>query len=613
MKRRIGSLSALGLLLLATVASAQTQQQWDTGLKAFKAGDSANIAIQNIWQITPPPGNLNNVAVVVAAIYANDYWDTTQMSVSKLAGNLQSAIGVNQSDATRAATYAFSRWHGLLVRANFSDMGVIPRSGSVTASPDVVINGQNQLTNVSIIQNWNKSMWSPAVNLKNYVYGRAQSSSIGVPIVNPVMSGYYSDQGMAPPPQTWVRMNTYDNIGMTAKLLDVNGSGTIQPGIRCANGGNEGFGFNVPGTGHYCLIILAQSEFFSNDPLSGGTNWDNMTWITNNGAAGWHNVNVTSAGSYNLAYYNHDDAPATFSFRVNANKLPKGSSVAIEASHPELRSLAGKLTARGPHSNTTVTATLPPKHKGKLRVHIKTPDGGVLPGSSSVEVAQFWHITPDNEHYVEAAAKYGRLPFVPEGAADQGAYGRLHVRGQGLRQVVQACVPVNRFGWRAGLRRAILLLDWRANLPVAPRFVCSRRHLDVATKPPRRFLMTAQLCSLRSLLLLVLALPTVASAQSVQQQAWATGLKAFQSGEPATTAIADIWDEMKPPGDLDLLAKGRWGHLRQQVLGHNHHGPGEVVWRHPISARHLRKGRGQGGQLRVCCVVRAVGASQLER
>ena len=132
-----------------------------------------------------------------------------------------------------------------------------------------------------------------------------------------------------------------------------------------------------------------------------------MTWITNNGAAAVHSVNVTKAGVYTLKYWNHDDSPEDFTFRVNANKLPKGTTVSLTDTHPDLKANAVSLTVSGSHHNATARARVPAKHAGAVKVTIKTPQGGVLPAGSSVHVVQHWKIGPDHKHYRDAAKQLG--------------------------------------------------------------------------------------------------------------------------------------------------------------------------------------------------------------
>lgn len=413
---------------------------WQVGLKSFKAGDPATVGIQKIWDSMMPPANLNLLAQVVGALWANTYWDTTKMSVNKLAADINSAIGINMADATRAAQYAFGMWCGLQVRANFSDNGSIPRGGTLTASPDVVLNGQNQLTTKQLIEMWNQTVWSPTAGLKNYVYGRAQSLNIGVDITQPYLRGFYSDAGFNPPPSSWIQMFTWDKTGDTSPLTTIDGGTTISPGVRAADGDANAFKFTPPGSGHYCLIVLACTEFFANDPTHSGSNWSSQEWITYNGAAGWHNVDVASTGVHALKFYNEDATPETFAFEAHCYKLPPGTRVGLSVQEGNDRALG--LHVRGNELKSTaryqalrVSGTVPPNYAGVLKVLIETPDRGPLPAEASIEVRQLWQLGPGHANYLDAVrqgnnlrahalgerveVKLGEYTFVGEG------YGKL--------------------------------------------------------------------------------------------------------------------------------------------------------------------------------------------
>ena len=209
------------------ISFAQEAGVWNVGLKAFQAGDSAPKAIEQIWEQLPPPQNLNLVAQIVGSLYADDYWDATHMNQTKLSGDLTSVIGVNPADANRAARYAFSRWSGLLVRANLSDQGVIPRSGALTASPAIVMVAA-PLTSSQLISQWNRSIWSPKFGQKSYVYGRAESINLGVDINGPVLRCYYVGAGFNPPPHVWNPLLTA-NGDKTAALTNASGRTVIRP------------------------------------------------------------------------------------------------------------------------------------------------------------------------------------------------------------------------------------------------------------------------------------------------------------------------------------------------------------------------------------------------
>jgi len=291
------------------------------------------------------------------------------------------------------------------VRANFSDNGSIPRGTNVTNSPDVVVNGQAPLTVQQLITLWNVYNWDPKPGLKNYAYGRAQSLNIQVPINAPVLRMYYSDAGFNPPPSSWVKMMTFDGSSETSPLQGIN-AGPIQVGERSAN--INAFGLTVPGTGHYCAISVAGSEFFTNNPSDQGGNFDAYEWITNNGAAGWHNIDVVQARETSLKYYNQDATAEIFVFEAHANKVPSGTTIALGFGDKKLATdsptQSSKITSN--YQVVSNEVVVPPHSSGHLLVHI---DGKPLAAESSVDCRLYWTLPPTHKNYQQAVQNLGAI------------------------------------------------------------------------------------------------------------------------------------------------------------------------------------------------------------
>lgn len=393
----------------ATVAAplgASNKQYWNVGLKCFQNGDSTSRAIQTIWNAMMPPASLTLVAQIVGALYADTYWNQTKFDTNLLAADLQASLGLKQPDCQKAASSAFSRWFGLLVRANMSSNGSIPNSDPVTASPDVVVNGKSSLTVDQLIRNWNTYIYDPTPNLKNYTYGRAQSVNIQTPITKPVLRMFYTDAGFNPPPASWVKLFTYDGSADTAPLVTQTLATTLNPGDRAANGlkENQAFAFNPPGSGHYCLITVVGTEFFTNDPSTITGNWATNEWIHYNGAAGWHNVDVPESINASLKFYNQDGVSERFSFEVHTSNLPAGSKISLQCNDKALLHPIQLESVTSDKSNQVFTTTtmVPPHHTGTLKVQMSTAEGHPIPKGSSVQVRMVWHLPPGHPNHAQA-------------------------------------------------------------------------------------------------------------------------------------------------------------------------------------------------------------------
>ncbi|WP_131831059.1 hypothetical protein [Frankia sp. CcI49] len=385
------------------------QKTWNAALSCFDDGYGSAAAIREVWIEAPPPGDIVPVATAIGAIYADTYWAGTRFDISKLATDLRAATGVSQPDCDAAARRAFQKWRGLFVRANLSDDTSIPKAGSLTASPDVVINGQVDLSVKEIIKRWDTFVWTPEVGYKNYTYGRAQSQNFLVPIAKPILRMYYSDAGFTPPPSTWVQMFTYDGTSGTSEMKTADGGTKAEPGTRVA--ASSAFAFEPPGSGHYCLITVVGSEFFANSPLEQTGNWSSAEWIQYNGAAGWHNVDKTVSSHETLKFYNQDSRPERFVFEAHCTRLPVGTRLSLESSDSGLISPAssGFVEITAEYQVVKVETELPPNFAGTLNIRYKTPDNGLLPEGSAIDVRQGWIISKSHDRHLDAANLVGRV------------------------------------------------------------------------------------------------------------------------------------------------------------------------------------------------------------
>ena len=179
--------------------------------------------------------------------------------------------------------------------------------------------------------------------------------------------------------------------------------GPIAEGVR---GVSEAFVFTPKTTNHLCLIAAITSDFFTkNDPLKSiNSNWDTATWITHNGAAGWHNVDPQKSVESTLKFYNQDSRPETFAFEAHCNKVPEGTVVALKCNDSKLRcTQSDGIKISRKYQTVSTIATVPANYQGDLKVLIKTPDGKLLPEGASVEVCMTWLLDHSHDRYLDAA------------------------------------------------------------------------------------------------------------------------------------------------------------------------------------------------------------------
>lgn len=403
---------------------------WDVALKYFQKYPEDDIgAIQAVYAAMMPPASITLLATVIGAIYADAYWTGIQLDPNRLSASLRKAEGFNQADCDKAARAAFSQWYGLLVRDNFSSHGQIPKptGDGVTLSPDVLCNADGSLTSTQLLTMWSSRFFNATAGSKNYCYGRAQSVNIPLPITQPKLQMFFTDAGFLPPPNSWIQMFTFG--GSTTADMQGLQPGPITPlGGRAANGisaKTDAFNFQTPGSGHYCLIGVASTEFFTNNPLQVTGNWDSMTWLLNNGAAGWHNIDVQSKTEEVLKFYNQDGRPERFVFEAHCANVPAGTKVSLRSTGGGLVSNveSGDVKIYKGHQVVRAEGVAPASYAGELVVKIDTPDGKLLPAGASVQVRKLWAIEQGHPHYAQAAellrahreASQGQTLLVPMG------------------------------------------------------------------------------------------------------------------------------------------------------------------------------------------------------
>ena len=392
-----------------SLAVTVTTDFWQIGLAAFNSDPSQpGVAMQNIWDAMLPPGDLILAARITGALFGDHYFNGTQMDVNLLAQELQAALGKNPADCQAAAQAAFSQWSGLLVRGNFGDNGQIPRAGNLYGSPDVVVNGLVATSPSRLINMWDQAVWGP-VEGKDYAYGRAASSNLGVPITKPQLKMFVTDAGLNNPPNQWRQLLTFPPASArSSPMVDAAGNTTLPPGDRSAN--KEPFLWDTDGSGHYCVIATAGTEFFTNDPsLVPPGNWSSAMWIQYNGAAGWHNVDVPRSASTSLKIYNQDGTPERFEIEAHCSALAAGTEVSLQSADAALTSpvRSGSVRIAATEQIVRADAELPAHYKGDLIVHVKTPDGGPLPGNASIEVRMYWLLQNNHRHYLQAVSMLG--------------------------------------------------------------------------------------------------------------------------------------------------------------------------------------------------------------
>jgi hypothetical protein len=86
------------LLANVTLNASSYERQWRIALSSFKAHNTSIATIERLHTQWGIPYDLNALAAIVGAIYANQYWNGVQMDATLLKNDL-TAAGATGSDA----------------------------------------------------------------------------------------------------------------------------------------------------------------------------------------------------------------------------------------------------------------------------------------------------------------------------------------------------------------------------------------------------------------------------------------------------------------------------------------------------------------------------------
>ncbi|MDH4411756.1 MAG: hypothetical protein QE484_00510 [Rhizobium sp.] len=149
------------------------------------------------------------------------------------------------------------------------------------------------------------------------------------------------------------------------------------------------------------MITAAASEFFTNQPDPGQGNWNSSTWLQFNGAAGWHNVDVSQTGHAMLKFYNQDGTAERFVFEAHCHNLEPGEVVTMGV--PGITGkVEGKITRK--HQVFRIEVEAPGNYSGELEVEF-----GKLSPVASVTFQKYWVVSKGHENHRQAALIRGDL------------------------------------------------------------------------------------------------------------------------------------------------------------------------------------------------------------
>ncbi|MEE1888647.1 hypothetical protein [Pseudomonas carassii] len=234
-----------------------------------------------------------------------------------------------------------------LIRNNLADTGKLPRGGSWTGSPDILVAGQTALTTQEMISKYNQAFDEQVQQYyTNNFYVRAKNVSDHNVTQNLYL--FQVPQSVFLAPNVWYNEDSLmiynsvvpdpENPGKTKEVRQNYQTITAGPGDIVAS---NAFNWKPLSTEHHCLVAVVADSFDAVQaqfPSGVNSSVDQYAaWIYANRNLGWHNVNIQAVSAADV--YEHqvpmnqtwDDAVLNCSLFVT--NVPVGAEIGFFANN----------------------------------------------------------------------------------------------------------------------------------------------------------------------------------------------------------------------------------------------------------------------------------------
>jgi len=174
----------------------------------------------------------------------------------------------------------------IYLRDNVGDAGVVPSTGSISASPDIiarpsaVADPKTAFGQGSGTENSNTLGYEVEAGQDNYIYVRMKNRG-GAKADNAAATVYWSEVSTLVTPDMWTLVGTTPTVNVPQGDTLV-----VADPVTWAAG-------DIPGTGHYCFVGILDHPGDPAPPLPGPTDWGGfLNCIRNLNNVTWRNFNV---------------------------------------------------------------------------------------------------------------------------------------------------------------------------------------------------------------------------------------------------------------------------------------------------------------------------------
>ena len=281
-------------------------------------------------------------------------------------------------------------YSGILIRATLKDSGSIPRTGTVSSSPDVIPFGTSKASNPEslFINDFDKNLSTSLMATKtNYVYIRGINTSSGFQQGD--FYCYYALTSDLNTPSNWVSNQLQTDSGANYVKVTAQQNNSIvvtdDPFVWTPTTDEAGSDYSLVGI----IVPIGQKPDFSNV-----TNFQNF--VDQNGNVGWNEVKIvkptpppTPPLVWSTSFDYTQSGEQTVSFTLFTNNIPLNSLVSFDS--VELSGSTGSPTipikldqttvSNSPKFSTGIQSTVPNGYKCRITFYLyafSTPSGSTV-------------------------------------------------------------------------------------------------------------------------------------------------------------------------------------------------------------------------------------------
>ena len=325
---------------------------------------------------------------------------------------------------------------GLLLRDNFQDTGIIPSTGDLWISPDIIPYGTSTLAPSYAASTYGGPDIGKAVvnNANNNIYVRSKNIS------NAAMTGnvnlYYANASLFLYPTTWLPVNlpvTNDAFVTTSSppstTIPVNGIALVQAPFTLGN---------IPTNAHYCFICVVNNNGVPfTVPSSFTSNAAFALWVRNNANVAYRNITLNAGSPASVVSYttfgNANPISSIMIFSVVGVNVPTGTTWAAscnDARLPQPFNASGVFSSSG---TASTQLTVPSNIAGgnplmSMAFTFTNPNGQSFPSGTTFTVS--YYQVPTQGHIAEVDDDFRALER--EASAEHRIAARSHHSREGF-------------------------------------------------------------------------------------------------------------------------------------------------------------------------------------